>query len=185
MPNVLLFDPKTPLTGALIEDYSVSDANLINPSSSLPLLDGEFPFIDSTRKLVRGYANLSTASTTFGGDFSQNKAGAVAGSRRPVFPVFAEKGRSDVQAIGKVPVIRTNPQGLIFDVHADVLETGATFAYGDELYVNWQVDGSTIERRRVLSKTQGGTDAIVHARVVKDYSTDNYYKVRVELIPNL
>jgi len=187
MPNVLLFDPKTPLTGALIEDYSVSDSTLINPSSSLPFLDGEFPFINSDRKLVRGYS-ASGDYTKFGGDVSQNPAGADAAALQPVYPIFAEKGRSDVQAIGKVPVIRTAPQGLVFDVHSDILPSGETYEYGDLLYVNWQANGSTIARRRVLSKASGTASAGTLepiARVVKVYNSDNFYTLRVELLPKM
>lgn len=185
MANVLLFNPKTPLTTALIEDYPVSDATLINPSSTIPFLDGEFPFINSDRQLVRGY---SSGFAVTGGDVSQNPAGADAAALVPVYPIFAEKGRSDVQAIGKVPVIRTNPQGLIFDVHADILPSGESYVYGDLLYANWQENGSTIARRRVLSKEKGtasvGTLEPI-ARVVKVYSADNFYTLRVELLPKL
>lgn len=64
-------------------DFYVADPTVLNPNGSNPLLDGEWMEIDSNYKLVRGSGEEATIA----------------------WQVFAEKGRYDTQAVGKVPVL--------------------------------------------------------------------------------
>lgn len=64
-------------------DFPLADPTLLNPNNAEPLVDGEWLELDSDYKLKRG---------------TGNGAG-------PAFQVFAERGRYDTQAIGKVPVL--------------------------------------------------------------------------------
>lgn len=62
-------------------NYEVAIRALLSPSNSNPIIDGEFMNLDNNYKLVRGAAN------SFG------------------YMVWDEKGRYDVQALGKITVI--------------------------------------------------------------------------------
>lgn len=65
-------------------DFQVANTALLNPVAANPILDGEWLELDSTYKLARGSA---TPQAT------------------PAWQVFAERGRYDTQAIGKLPVL--------------------------------------------------------------------------------
>ena len=75
------FELVTEVQGLLRRDFTVADRTLVNPTNANPLMDGEFMNLDSSYKLIRG------ADGTFG------------------MALFAERGRMDVQAIGKVTVL--------------------------------------------------------------------------------
>jgi hypothetical protein len=64
-------------------DFYVADPTLLNPVAANPLIDGEWLEIDTAYKAVRGSGNGAGAS----------------------FQLFAERGRYDTQAIGKVPLL--------------------------------------------------------------------------------
>jgi hypothetical protein len=73
----------TPLEKIERQDFPVSDRSILNPNGANPLLDGEFmEFYSANPKVV----------VRAGGDI-------------PCFVVFAERGRSDTQAVGKVPLL--------------------------------------------------------------------------------
>lgn len=75
-------------------DLPLADRTLLNPNGANPLLDGEFVEWDNNKKAVR------------------------AGGDKLAFVVFAERGRYDTQAIGKVPVLYMGTyeaDTLIFD----------------------------------------------------------------------
>jgi hypothetical protein len=65
-------------------DFYVTDPTLLNPNNANPLIDGEWLELDSNYKLVRGASGEGT---------------------NPAWQMFAERGRYDTQAIGKVPVL--------------------------------------------------------------------------------
>jgi len=71
----------TELIPVLRRDFPLNDRTLANPNGTNPLLDGEFMNLNSSYKLIRG----------------------VDGSIG--WAVFAEKGRFDVQALGKTTVL--------------------------------------------------------------------------------
>ena len=65
-------------------DFYVANTALLNPNNANPILDGEWLELDSSYKLARG---AGTPQAT------------------PAWQVFAERGRYDTQAIGKLPVL--------------------------------------------------------------------------------
>ncbi len=64
-------------------DFYAADPTLLNPNNANPLYDGEWLEIDSNYKLARGSGEAVNVS----------------------YVLFAERGRYDTQAIGKVPVL--------------------------------------------------------------------------------
>jgi hypothetical protein len=113
-------------------DFPVADRTILNPNGSNPLLDGEFMELDATTptKVVR------------------------AGGDKLSWAVFAERGRSDTQAIGKVPLLYMGPY------EADTLIMDATaLAHGDPLMVT-DVTIDTLTKSG-LKKHGGGTELVV------------------------
>ena len=112
-------------------DFPVADRSILNPNGSNPLLDGEFMELDATTpsKVIRaGGAKLSWA-------------------------VFAERGRSDTQAIGKVPLLYMGAY------EADTLiMSAAGLNHGDPLMVG-DVTISTLTKSGLLLYT--GLDLVV------------------------
>lgn len=90
-------------------DFPVADRSILNPNGANPLLDGEFMEHDATTptKVIR------------------------AAGVKMSFAVFAERGRSDTQAIGKVPLL------YMGSYEADTLIMDSTaMAHGDPLMVD-------------------------------------------------
>ena len=79
-PNFVLTTEVLPL---LRRDFYMADATLLDPNNANPLLDGEWLELNASYQLARGTG-----------------AGAAMS-----WPVWAERGRYDTQAIGKVPVL--------------------------------------------------------------------------------
>lgn len=78
---VVNFELVTEVQGLLRRDFAVADRTLVDPTNSNPLMDGEFMNLNSSYQLIRG------ASQSLG------------------WALFAEKGRFDVQALGKTTVL--------------------------------------------------------------------------------
>jgi hypothetical protein len=113
-------------------DFPVSDRSILNPNGANPLLDGEFMEHDAanSKKVIRA-AGLKLS-----------------------FAVFAERGRSDTQAIGKVPLLYMGAY------EADTLIMDATaMAHGDPLMVN-DVTIATLTKSG-LKKHGGGAELVV------------------------
>jgi hypothetical protein len=113
-------------------DFPVADRSILNPNGANPLLDGEFMEHDATTptKVIR------------------------AGGLKLSFAVFAERGRSDTQAIGKVPLLYMGAY------EADTLIMDATaLAHGDPLMVD-DVTIATLTKSG-LKKHGGGADLTV------------------------
>lgn len=113
-------------------DFPVADRSILNPNGANPLLDGEFMELDATTpsKVIR------------------------AGGLKLSWAVYAERGRSDTQAIGKVPLLYMG----VYE--ADTLIMDATgLAHGDPL----MVDDVTISAltKSGLKKHGGGADLVV------------------------
>ncbi len=64
-------------------DFDLAVPDLLNPLNANPLLDGEWLTLNTSYQLARGSGEAS----------------------RPTWPVFAERGRYDTQAIGKTTVL--------------------------------------------------------------------------------
>lgn len=82
----------TPLTSVLDihrRDFPLADRTLVNPSNAVCLVDGEWMTLNASGQAVR-----ASDVTVLG-----NRASVRA------FPLWAERGRYDVQVLGKVPLI--------------------------------------------------------------------------------
>lgn len=92
--------------------FELVDPTILNPTATLPLLDGEFLELDQTTyKMLRGSANPSAV---------------------PTFAYFAERGRYEVQAIQKGPFLYLGPyeaDTLIMD--ATSLQVGSKLEVGN------------------------------------------------------
>ena len=78
---VVNFELVTVVQNCLRRDFVVADRTLIDPTNANPLMDGEFMNIDANYKIIRGI-NQSVG-----------------------YALFAERGRYDVQTIGKSPIL--------------------------------------------------------------------------------
>jgi hypothetical protein len=97
----------TPVERVDRKDLVLADRALASPSNANPLLDGEFLEYDANKKAVRAGGNILC------------------------WAVWAERGRTDVQALGRVPVLYMGTyeaDTLIFD--------GTALAHGDPLMVD-------------------------------------------------
>ncbi len=90
------FEPLTDVLPLHRRDFALADPTLANPNNAVALVDGEWMVIDSAYKMLRA-ADIATLGT----------AGAGGRATLRSFPLFAEKGRSDVQAMAqrKMPII--------------------------------------------------------------------------------
>jgi hypothetical protein len=84
-PNLVLRSEVLPVQR---RDFTMAVPSLLNPNAANPLVDGEWLQLDSTYKVGRG------------ADGSGVHEAIV-----PSWQVFAERGRYDTQAIGKVPLL--------------------------------------------------------------------------------
>lgn len=80
-PNFQLISELQTLTR---RDFSLADPTLLQPYSANPLVDGEFLELDANYKLARGTGE---------------------GVSPLAFPVHTERGRTDIQAVGKANVL--------------------------------------------------------------------------------
>ena len=120
----------TPLEKIERKGLSLADPTLANPNGANPLLDGEFLEYDAAYKGVRA-----------GGDTIS-------------FAVFAERGRTDVQALRKVPVLYMGAY------EADTVIMDSTgIALGDPLMVD-DVTIATLTKSG-LKKHGGGAELVV------------------------
>ena len=107
------FEPVSDINPIHRRDFPLADPTLANPTNALALVDGEWMNLNSSAKLVR-----ATDVTTLG---------AVAAA--VCWPLFAEKGRYDVQAMAerKMPVLLLGQyefETRIFDVAANINGAG-------------------------------------------------------------
>ena len=75
------FELVTELQHLLRRDFTVANKDLVKPSNANPLMDGEFLNLDTAYKVVR------------------------AGTGEHGWALFVEKGRFDVQAVGRVTIL--------------------------------------------------------------------------------
>jgi len=114
------FEPFSNLLQTQIRDKALADPTLANPLSAVALVDGEWMTTDASDKAIR--------------------ASAVATPGNPAtvmsFPLFAERGRTDVQAMAerKVPLI------IMGDWEADTRIFDATVVVGGgaAITTQWQ-----------------------------------------------
>lgn len=119
----------TPVEWVYRRDLQLEDRTLTNPNGSNPLLDGEWLMYNTSKHAIRS-------------DGSQLS-----------WVVFGERGRTDVQALGKVPVLymgRYEADTLIFD-------TAGGLALGSPL----MVDDVTYSGTKSGLKLKGGGDLTI------------------------
>lgn len=120
----------TPVERVDRKDLVLADRTLASPSNANPLLDGEFLEYDGNKKAIRA-----------GGDILS-------------WAVWAERGRTDVQALGRVPVLYMGTyeaDTLIFD--------GAALTHGAALMVdNVTIDTLTKSGLRLHG---GGAELVI------------------------
>ena len=93
-------------------DFTLANKNDINPTNPACIIDGEF------------------VSLTLDYQIARSAAGVLG------FAVFAEKGRFDVQAIGKLTVLMYKP----YEADTRVFVPGGTLALGQPLSIAASVD---------------------------------------------
>lgn len=77
------FEPVGDIISVTRRDFPVADKTLVIPTNAAALVDGEWLTLDSTRKLVRSVA-IATEGT-------------AASASKLHYPLFMERGRTDVQ----------------------------------------------------------------------------------------
>lgn len=114
-------------------DFPLDDASLLNPNATNPLLDGEWLTLTDAYQLSRG-----------GLTSSQELA-------KLSFQLFAERGRYDVQAIGKVPVLFIGG----YEADCDIVNTPHGLQVGDPIMVADVVVGGLHKNGMVLATGAG------------------------------
>lgn len=127
------FELVTEVQGLLRRDFPVADRNLVNPNNANPLMDGEFMNLDTAYKLVRG------AEGSFG------------------FGLFVERGRMDVQAIGKVTVL----MGGTYEADTRVFTAAGITAVGQRLMISAAVTVDTLTKSGLVVHDGTATKEIV------------------------
>lgn len=124
MATVQTFKMVTEVLSVCRRDFEINSVNFVDPEHADVILMGEYVELNAAYKLIRGT----------GGDY-------------PQFPVFVEKGRSDIQAIRMLTVL--------FGGHleADTLIFEGTPALGAKLEVDAAVDynGKTVSGLKTWS----------------------------------
>lgn len=120
------FELVTEVQGLLRRDFTVADRTLVNPNNANPLMDGEFLNLDSSYKLIRG------VDGSFG------------------MALFAERGRMDVQAIGKVTVL----MGGAYEADTRVFTT-TSLALGGKLQISASVTVDTLTKSGLANYSSG------------------------------
>jgi len=88
------FEVKSDVIPVVRRAFTLADKTLIDPNNALVLLDGEWMAVNDSGKLVRA-ADIATVG-----------AKALNGSNPTrSYPLWGERGRTDVQAIGKAAVL--------------------------------------------------------------------------------
>lgn len=121
------FELVTELQGLLRRDFSVADRTLVDPTNANPILDGEFLFVDNTYKLVR-----ATAGTA-------------------AWVCFMERGRFDVQSIGKLTVL----MGPTYEADTKIMNpasitTGCQLSVGNVTYGGQTRSGLVLQASTAL-----------------------------------
>lgn len=123
---IVNFELVTDVQDLIRRDFTVADPNIVNPTNVNPLLDGEFVQLNPAYQIIRA------------------NTGALG------FAVFAERGRFDVQALGKTTVLFAKPyeadtriyfaSGLTLGGPLKISSTVTNTAVGNQQYsglVNW------------------------------------------------
>jgi hypothetical protein len=120
------FELVTEVQGLLRRDFPVADRTLVNPNNANPLMDGEFMNLDSSYKVIRG------VDSSFG------------------MALFVERGRMDVQAIGKATVL----MGGAYEADTRVFTT-TSLALGCKLQISASVSVDSLTKSGLALYSSG------------------------------
>ena len=114
------FEPYSNLLQTQTRDKVLADGTLVNPLNSVALVDGEWMTTDSSDKAIR--------ATTIG---SVGNAATLMS-----FPLFAERGRTDIQARAErgVPLIMFGE----WEADTRIFDASVTIASGAPITTMWQ-----------------------------------------------
>jgi hypothetical protein len=114
------FEPLSNLLQTQIRDKALADGTLVNPLNAVALVDGEWMTTDSSDKAIRASA-IGTPG---------NPASVMS------FPLFAERGRTDVQARAErgVPLIMFGE----WEADTRIFDAAATVGSGAPITTQWQ-----------------------------------------------
>ena len=101
--------------------FAMGDATILNPNSVNPLVLGEFLELNLSYQLIRG---------------------AVDGALVPSFAIFAERGRTDMQAIGRAPALFLNS----YEADTKIIDATGLVTYGQPLMVGNVTIGALVKR---------------------------------------
>jgi len=150
-PNFeLLSDISTTTRRDFLADETTAS---LNPLDANPLVDGEWVEITDAGKVGRGTGS----------------------GRACVYPVYAEKGRYDVQALRKVPVLMLHE----YEAETTICDPASPLAVGDMLKV-----GTVLTNKRGILRATGGVGAsgeVIVGICTKLFSGLN--KLRFQRIP--
>lgn len=126
MATVQTFKLQTEVLAQTRRDFEVNSPNYVDPEHADVILMGEYVELNGLYKLIRGT----------GGDY-------------PQFPVFVEKGRSDIQAIRMLTVLFIGG----FEADTLIFDTSAPPVLGAKLEVDAAVDynGKTVSGLKTWS----------------------------------
>ena len=158
------FRPHGDVLPVVRRDIPLADKNLANPdNASTSLFDGEWMTLNSAYKAVRG-SDIATP-------------GAVPTAGALLFPLWAENGRYDIQAMAdrKLPLLWMN--GWEFETR--VFDASAAIGSGAAITALWQpvkVATVTIGTRNfcgLVGHGGAGTDTALIVGYVTKLATDN------------
>lgn len=162
------FRPVGDVLPVVRRDFPLADKQLANPENPLSLYDGEWMTLDSSYKLVRA-ADVATPD-------AEPAAGALC------FPLWAENGRFDIQAMAdrKPPLLWMGN----WEFETRVFDPAATAGAGAAITALWQavkVATVTIGTRNFVGLVGhgGGGDSALIVGYVTKLSTDNGGWLRV------
>jgi hypothetical protein len=128
-------------------DFYAAVPSLLNPNNANPLLDGEWLQLDTNYKAARGADGSGTHEAVV-----------------PSWQLFAERGRYDTQAIGKVPLLYLG----LYEAECKIVDvTGADV--GDALVVQ-DVTFQTLTRRGLKVLGAGSGEHLIFGYVTRVYS---------------
>lgn len=150
------FELMTDLQQVTRRDFPIVPVNLLNPLDANPLIDGEWLSLDSSYSLERGTDD-----------------GTVSEILVPSWPLFAERGRYDTQAIGKSPVLYLG----MYEAQTRVVDS-TSLGVGDRLIVK-DITIDTLTRKGLAKAgTTGGHDHMIVGHVTRIIGAGASLRVR-------
>ena len=150
------FELITDLQQITRRDFPVADVTLLNPLNANPLLDGEWLSISTNYSLERGTDD-----------------GTVGEILTTSYPLFAERGRYDTQAIGKSPILFLG----MYEAQTRIVDATG-LSVGDRLVVK-DVTIDTLTRKGLAEAgTSAGNDHMIVGHVTRIIGAGASLRVR-------